>query len=163
VAALIDLAAVAVEAVPAIWTARLRTDRVAIFRASASKISNAAAAASGVTVVMEDLAGAIVLAVADSAPAVIASAAEHSVAVAALADSAAAEADDRKFGLGFASNFPYNQKLNQPTRNKTYEKTINTNKYRCYNRCNGADNSMSDDQYYIRQCQERGFTCAVWL
>ena len=55
------------EAVPAIWTARLRTDRVAIFRANASKISNAVAAASVMTVVVEDLAGATVLAVEDSA------------------------------------------------------------------------------------------------
>ena len=33
--------ALAVKVVPEIWTARLRTDRVAIFRASVSKTSNA--------------------------------------------------------------------------------------------------------------------------
>jgi hypothetical protein len=83
VAALTDLVAVAVEAAPAIWTARLKTDRVAIFRTSASKISNAA-------VVVVDLVGVIVLAVA----AVIALVVAASAAEAALADSAAAAGAD---------------------------------------------------------------------
>src|SRR5262245_58354645 len=115
------------------WTARLRTDHVAIFRVSASKISNAvmAAAASGVTVVVEDLAGVIVLAVAvaleDSAVAIasvavaaIALAVAPSVAEAALADSAAVAAlaaDGNNLGLECASNFQYNQKTQSTYKN----------------------------------------------
>jgi hypothetical protein len=54
VAATTELAvALAVEVVPAIWIARLRIDRVAIFQVNGSKISNAVtAAASGVTVLV---------------------------------------------------------------------------------------------------------------
>ena len=63
--------ALAVEVVPAIWIARLRIDRVAIFRVNGSKISNAVtAAASGVTVLVVEavIASAVVVAVlADSA------------------------------------------------------------------------------------------------
>jgi len=74
VAAIIDPV---VKVDPAIWTTRLRTDRVAIFPVSVSRTFNAAA---------EEASGVIVLAVA----AVIASAgAVASVAVVALADSAA--------------------------------------------------------------------------
>jgi hypothetical protein len=77
------------------WIARLRTDHAAISRVNGSKISNAVAAASGVTVVVEDLAEETVLAVGDSV-AVIALVAADLVAEAALADSAAAgEANDR--------------------------------------------------------------------
>ncbi len=66
------------------WIARLRTDRVAIFRASVSKTSNAA-------VVVEDLAAVIAsAAVADSAAVIVSvvAALVGLVAVAALADSA---------------------------------------------------------------------------
>jgi hypothetical protein len=75
-----------VGAVPAIWIGRLRTDRAAIFRVNASKTSNAAAAASGVTVVEEDLAGVTVLAVGHSAAVLIALVVAASVVVAVLAD-----------------------------------------------------------------------------
>jgi hypothetical protein len=95
VAALIGPAAVAVEAVRAIWTGRLRTDRVAIFQVNGSKISNAVAAAvSGVTAVVEDLAGVTVLALADSAE-VIDLAEVTLAAEAALADLVAGGADGK--------------------------------------------------------------------
>ncbi len=68
------------------WIARLRTDRVAIFRASVSKTSNAA-------VVVEDLAAVIAsAAVADSAAGIVSvvAALVGLVAAAALVDSAVA-------------------------------------------------------------------------
>ena len=68
------------------WIARLRTDRVAIFRASVSKTSNAA-------VVVEDLAAVIASAAAADSAAVIVSvvaALAGLVAAAALVDSAVA-------------------------------------------------------------------------
>ena len=70
-------------------TARLRTDRVAIFRASVSKTSNAA-------VVVEDLAAGIAsVAAADLAAGIVSvvAALVGLVGVAALADSAVAGAD----------------------------------------------------------------------
>ena len=80
------------------WIARLRTDRVAIFRASVSRTFNAAAEASGVTgLAVEDLAAAIVSAVEDS---VAAASADSAVAVGAV--------DGKNLGLGIVSNFPYN-------------------------------------------------------
>jgi hypothetical protein len=80
VAAITDLAA---EVGLRTWIARLRTDRVAIFRASVSKTSNAA-------VVVEDLAAVIAsAAVADSAAVIASAVAVASVAVVVLADSAA--------------------------------------------------------------------------
>ena len=70
------------------WIAKLKTDRVAIFRASASKTSNMAA--------VEEASAVTVLAVEDLAALVIALAEEASVAVVALAGSAvAAGADDK--------------------------------------------------------------------
>ena len=90
-AASTDLAVV-VEAVPAIWTGRLRTDRVGIFRVSVSRVFKAGAA----TALAAEADSVVIVPVvpADSA-AVIASAVEHSAGVAALADSAVAgEADD---------------------------------------------------------------------
>lgn len=66
------------------WIARLRTDRVAIFRASVSKTSNAA-------VVVEDLAAVIASAAAVASVAVIALADSAAVAAAALAGVAAGD------------------------------------------------------------------------
>ncbi len=78
----------AVEAALVIWTARLRTGHVVIFRASASRAFRAAALIAPVAVV--DLAAVTRLAaVVDSA--VIGSAVEEDSVVAALADSAAAD------------------------------------------------------------------------
>ena len=114
----------------------------------------------------------IVLAVEDSAAAAIASveaalaAAEDSVDSVAAAGSedavAGSGADDNNLGLGFASNFSYNQKLNQPTKNKTYEKTININRHRQYRNGPGAISSVSDHHWY-RRCHgpERGLAHAV--
>ena len=76
-----------VKAGPVIWIARLRTDRVAIFQASASKISNAAASAAATglveiaSAVVEDSAAVIALGVAASAEAALA---DSGVAVAGL-------------------------------------------------------------------------------
>jgi hypothetical protein len=86
VAASTDLA-VAVEAVPAIWTGRLRTDRVGIFRVSVSRVFKVGAATA---LAAEADSVVIVSVVAADSAAVIASAVEHSAAVAASADSAAA-------------------------------------------------------------------------
>ena len=88
-----DLAAVAVEAVPAIWTARLRTDHVVIFRVNGSKISNAVveeAAASGVTVLVVEDSAVVIALVAE-----VASAA--SAVAAASADSAAVGAAEGNY------------------------------------------------------------------
>ena len=103
---------------PAIWIARLRTGRVVIFPTSVSKISNAAALVVEISVVV------IVLAVEDLAAAGIASAVaalaagEDSVDSVAAGDSedavAGSGADDNKLGLGFASNFSYNQNSTNP-------------------------------------------------
>ena len=82
------------------WTARLRTDRVAIFRASGSKTSNAAA-------VVEDLAAVIAsVAVADSA-AVIDLGVVALAEGAALVDSGAAAGavDGNYLGLELIANF----------------------------------------------------------
>jgi hypothetical protein len=68
---------------PRTWTARLKTDHVAIFPVNGSKIPNAVAAAASAVIVLE----------AEGSAAVTASAAEGSVAVAALADSAGAGAE----------------------------------------------------------------------
>lgn len=90
-AASIDLV---LEAGPAIWTARHRIDRVAIFRDSGSRVSNAAVVEISVGIVLAmEASVATVLAEEDLAAPVIASAVEHSAAVAVLVDSAAAEAD----------------------------------------------------------------------
>jgi len=86
VAASTDLA-VAVEAVPAIWIVRLRTDHAAIFRVSVSRVFKAGAATA---LAAEADSVVIVSVVAADSAAVIASAVEHSAAVAASADSAAA-------------------------------------------------------------------------
>jgi hypothetical protein len=121
---------------PAIWTAKLRTDHVAIFPVNGSKIPNAAAAAAS---------GVIVLAVA----AVIASAvAVASVAVVALEVSAAegGAADGNNLDLEFTSDFSYNQRTQSTNSNKTYEKTINTNKYCHRHRGIGTDNSLWDNR-----------------
>lgn len=103
---------------PAIWIARLRTGREVIFPTSVSKISNAAALVVEISVVV------IVLAVEDLAAAGIASAVaalaagEDSVDSVAAGDSedavAGSGADDNKLGLGFASNFSYNQNSTNP-------------------------------------------------
>jgi len=69
------------------WIARLRTDRVAIFRASVSKTSNAAA-------VVEDLAAVIASAAVADLAAGIVSVVVGLVAAAALADSAVAGGAD---------------------------------------------------------------------
>jgi hypothetical protein len=74
------------------WIARLRTDRVAIFRASVSKTSNAA-------VVVEDLAAVIAsAAVADSAAVIdlgVAGLAEAALAVSAAAAGSEAGAENK--------------------------------------------------------------------
>ena len=90
---------------------------MAIFPASASKTSNAAAVVTAVSVVVIALVGAVGLAV-------IVLAVVAALAEVALADSevGAAGADDNNLGLGFASNFSYNQNLNQPTENKHMKK-----------------------------------------
>jgi hypothetical protein len=112
---------------PAIWIARLRTGREVIFPTSVSKISNAAALVveiSVVVIVLETVVVVIVLAVEDLAAAGIASAVaalaagEDSVDSVAAGDSedavAGSGADDNKLGLGFASNFSYNQNSTNP-------------------------------------------------
>ena len=71
-----------------IWTARLRIDRVAIFRASAPRIFNAAALIGPVAA--GDLAAAIASAAAGGLAEVIASGVVEDSAAAALAASAAA-------------------------------------------------------------------------
>jgi hypothetical protein len=72
------------------------------------------AAVSGVTVVVEDLAGVVIALVVAAL-----------VAVAASADSAAAAgADGNNLGLGFASNFPYNQKTQSTHSNKHMKKLL---------------------------------------
>lgn len=107
---------------PTIWIVRLRIDRGATFRVSGSKISNAAAATLGMTVVVEASAGVIVLAVEDSA--VTASEAADLAAEAALADSAAVEDLEVFAGAGdddnsilelctFISRKNSNHKINQ--------------------------------------------------
>ena len=130
----------------------LRTDRAAIFRASVSRAFRAAALIaravedSAVIALEEEVA----LAVAALEEVALAVAALEEVALvveAALADSAVAAAagsgaDGNNLGLGFASNFPYNQKTQSTYSNKTYEKTINTDKYRCCHGGIGADNSV---------------------
>ena len=85
--------ALAVKVVPEIWIAKLRTDRVAIFRTSVSRISNAAASIA--PAVAEVSAAVIALGVEDLGEVTASVAAEDSVAVvAALAGlAAAAEAD----------------------------------------------------------------------
>jgi hypothetical protein len=84
--------ALAVEVVPAIWIARLRIDRVAIFRVNGSKISNAVtAAASGVTVLVVEAVIASAVVVALVASTVVAAGDSE---VVALADSAAAAGAD---------------------------------------------------------------------
>ena len=85
---------------------------MAIFRVSVSRVFKAGAATA-----LEAEADSVVIAsvVAADSAAVIGLAVEHSAAVAASADSAAAGADGNNLGLGFASNFSYNQNLNQPT------------------------------------------------
>lgn len=92
----------AVKAGPAIWIAKLRTGHAVIFQASVSKTSNAGAEEAdsvGIASAAADLAAVIALAV-------VALAAED-----ALVDSvAAAGVDGKNLGLGFVSNFPYNQK-----------------------------------------------------
>jgi hypothetical protein len=114
---------------PVIWIARLRTDRVAIFRASVSKTSNAVVvvvlpvsvagtasegAVAAALAVVTALEGAV-----EDLAAVIALGVEHSVAVVALADSAAeAGAGGNNLGLGFAFNFSYNQKTQSTYSNK---------------------------------------------
>jgi hypothetical protein len=116
---------------PKIWTAKLRTVLGADNRASASKISNAAA-----LIVLEGVvaAGAAVTAL-EAAVDLIAS-------VAADLAVAGSGADGNHLGLEFSSDFSYNQKLSQPTQNKTYEKTINTNKYRHRGGGIGTDHSV---------------------
>ena len=94
-AAPIDLVAVATtDPVPRcrIWIAKHRIGRVVVKRANASKTFNAAAAIAGV-------------------------AAEDSAAVASVEVVGSGGVDD-DFRLEFTSNFPYNQKLNQPTKKK---------------------------------------------
>jgi hypothetical protein len=128
---------------PVIWIARLRTGRVAIFPASASKTSNAAEVVEILVVIVlpvEDSAGGIALvevalvAGEDSVDSVAAGGSEDAVAGSGV--------DDNNLGLGFASNFSYNQKLNQPTQHKKYEKTINTNEYRRRHRGISSDDRM---------------------
>jgi hypothetical protein len=90
--------ALVVEVGPVIWIARLKTDREAIFQASASRTSNAATLVAEISVVIAlavEASAVTVLVEEDLAAPVIASAVEHSAAVAVLADSAAAEADAR--------------------------------------------------------------------
>ena len=93
VAASIDLV---LEAGPAIWTARHRIDRVAIFRASGSRVSNAAAVVEILVVIVLAVEASVVtvLAVEDSAAVAIALVVAASAAGAALAVSAAAAGDD---------------------------------------------------------------------
>ncbi len=86
-----------------------------------------------------------VLAVEGSA-AVIGLAVEHSAAVAASADSAAAAgADGNNLGLGFASNFAYNQKNSVNPLKQTYEKTINSDGYRQYRHDPGTNGRIRSD------------------
>ena len=87
VAATTELAvALAVEVVPAIWIARLRIDRVAIFQVNGSKISNAVtAAASGVTVLVVEAVIASAVAVALVASTVVAAGDLEDLEVAASA------------------------------------------------------------------------------
>ena len=80
-----------VEVDPRTWIARLRTDRVAIFRASASKTSNAAAEETSAVTVLVAEATALAVAVIASVEEDL----EASVAVAALAGSVVAGADDK--------------------------------------------------------------------
>jgi len=76
----------AVEVVPAIWIARLRIDRVAIFQVNGSKISNAVtAAASGVTVLVVEAVIASAVAVALVASTVVAAGDLEDLEVAASA------------------------------------------------------------------------------
>jgi len=111
VAAITDpVVALAAEVGPRTWIARLRTDRVAIFRASASKTSNAAAEAA-------DSVGIASVAVVASAAVIASAVVAASAAVidlgvvplaegVALVDSAAAEAADANYlGLECAPNF----------------------------------------------------------
>ena len=93
-AASIDLV---LEAGAAIWTARHRIDRVAIFRASGFRVSNAAVVVEiSVVIVLAVEASVVTVSVEEDLGApVIASAVEHSAAVAVLGDSVAAEADAR--------------------------------------------------------------------
>ena len=88
-AASTDLVAVAVEAVSAIWIARLRTDRVAIFQASGSRAFRAVAL---IAAAVE--ADSVVIASAAADLAVI----DLVVVAAALADSAAVAAADSEAG-----------------------------------------------------------------
>ena len=126
-----------------IWIAKRRTDHVAIFPTSAPKIFNAAGLI-GLVAAVEDSA---VIALEEVVALGVAALEEVALAVeAALADSevaaAGSGADGNNLGLGFASNFPYNQKTQSTHLNKTYEKTIHTNKYRCCHGGIGADNSV---------------------
>ena len=89
----------AVEVAPAIWTARLRADRVAIFPVNGSKISNAAALA-------VEIASGAVAALVVTVLVEVALAGE-----AALAGSVAAGAVDANYlGLECPSNFQYKRK-----------------------------------------------------
>jgi hypothetical protein len=94
VAASTDLA---VEVALTIWTARLRIDREAIFRASVSRVFKAAAA----TALAAEVDSAVIVSVAAADSAVIASAVEDLV-VAALEDLAAGSgADDEDSAWNF--------------------------------------------------------------
>ena len=97
---------------PVIWIGRLKTGRVAIFPASASKTSNAAAVVEILVVIASAVAA--LAAGEDLVDSVAAGVSEDAVA--------GSGADDNNLGLGFASNFSYNRKLNQPTENKHMKK-----------------------------------------
>ena len=100
----------AVEVGPRTWIARLRTDRVVIFRASVFKTSNVAASIVAAAALMDSVVIAPVVAE-DSAEA-IGSAVEDSVAAASAASVVAAGAADGNYlSLECASNFQYNQNL----------------------------------------------------
>ena len=142
--------ALAAEVGPRTWTGKLKIDREVTFRTSASKTSNAGAEAAdsvGIASVAVVASAAVIASVVE-----VASSAVIDLGVVPLAEGAAlvdsevaAGVDGKNLGLGFASNFSYNQTNSVNALKQTYEKIINSDGYRQYRHGPGSNIRIRSD------------------